>query len=73
LPEPKLVEAFDWVYAEQTTYLREQQAQYAAYVASFAVEERASFAVEETAAFAVEERASFAVEERTDEDAGATR
>ncbi|HEX8510143.1 MAG TPA: pyruvate dehydrogenase (acetyl-transferring) E1 component subunit alpha, partial [Propionibacteriaceae bacterium] len=28
LPEPKLVEAFDWVYAEQTTYLREQQAQY---------------------------------------------
>ena len=38
LPEPKMVEAFDWVYAEQTPYLREQQARYAEYVESFADE-----------------------------------
>ena len=35
LPQPSLVEAFDWVYAEQTPYLAEQQAQYAAYLATF--------------------------------------
>ena len=33
-----MVEAFDWVYAEQTPYLREQQARYAEYVESFADE-----------------------------------
>jgi 2-oxoisovalerate dehydrogenase E1 component alpha subunit len=38
LPEPTMVEAFDWVYAEQTPYLREQQARYAEYVESFADE-----------------------------------
>ena len=36
LPEPSMVEAFDWVYAEQTTYLAEQQAEYAHYLSSFA-------------------------------------
>ncbi len=36
LPEPTLSEAFDWVYAEQTPYLRAQQAAYAEYVAAFA-------------------------------------
>ncbi len=35
LPQPSLVEQFDWVYAEQTPYLAEQQAQYAAYLATF--------------------------------------
>lgn len=35
LPEPQLTETFDWVYAEQTPYLRAQQAAYADYVASF--------------------------------------
>ena len=35
LPEPTLSEAFDWVYAEQTPYLRAQQAAYAEYVAAF--------------------------------------
>ena len=38
LPEPTLSEAFDWVYAEQTPYLRAQQAAYAEYVAAFADE-----------------------------------
>jgi len=38
LPEPTLVEAFDWVYAEQTPYLADQQARYAEYVESFAEE-----------------------------------
>ncbi|MET1004442.1 MAG: pyruvate dehydrogenase (acetyl-transferring) E1 component subunit alpha [Propionibacteriaceae bacterium] len=38
LPDPTLVEAFDWVYAEQTPYLAEQQARYAEYVESFAEE-----------------------------------
>jgi 2-oxoisovalerate dehydrogenase E1 component alpha subunit len=36
LPEPRMVDAFDWVYAEQTPYLVEQQARYAEYVESFA-------------------------------------
>jgi 2-oxoisovalerate dehydrogenase E1 component alpha subunit len=36
LPEPRMVDAFDWVYAEQTPYLAEQQARYAEYVESFA-------------------------------------
>jgi 2-oxoisovalerate dehydrogenase E1 component alpha subunit len=35
LPEPSLTETFDWVYAEQTPYLRAQQAAYAEYVATF--------------------------------------
>jgi len=35
LPEPSMVDAFDWVYAEQTTALAEQQAEYAQYAASF--------------------------------------
>ena len=38
LPEPAMVEAFEWVYAEQTPYLSEQQARYADYVSSFADE-----------------------------------
>jgi len=42
LPDPNLVDAFDWVYAEQTPYLAEQQARYADYVASFADAESAS-------------------------------
>jgi pyruvate dehydrogenase E1 component alpha subunit len=36
LPDPKMVDAFDWVYAEQTPYLAEQQARYAEYADSFA-------------------------------------
>jgi 2-oxoisovalerate dehydrogenase E1 component alpha subunit len=35
LPEPSLTETFDWVYSEQTPYLRAQQAGYAEYAASF--------------------------------------
>ncbi|WP_231930694.1 pyruvate dehydrogenase (acetyl-transferring) E1 component subunit alpha [Friedmanniella luteola] len=35
LPEPTLTETFDWVYAEQTPYLRAQQAAHAEYVATF--------------------------------------
>ena len=35
LPEPSLTETFDWVYAEQTPYLRAQQAAHAEYVATF--------------------------------------
>jgi pyruvate dehydrogenase E1 component alpha subunit len=35
LPQPSLVDQFDWVYAEQTPYLTEQQTQYAAYLATF--------------------------------------
>ena len=35
LPEPTLAETFDWVYAEQTPYLRAQQAAHAEYVATF--------------------------------------
>ncbi len=35
LPEPDLTETFDWVYAEQTPYLRAQQAAHAEYVATF--------------------------------------
>jgi 2-oxoisovalerate dehydrogenase E1 component alpha subunit len=38
LPDPKLVDAFSQVYAEQTPYLAEQQARYAEYVQSFADE-----------------------------------
>ncbi len=36
LPEPTLTETFDWVYAEQTPYLRAQQAAQAEYAATFA-------------------------------------
>ena len=36
LPEPTLTQLFDYVYAEQTPYLAEQQARYAEYLASFA-------------------------------------
>jgi 2-oxoisovalerate dehydrogenase E1 component alpha subunit len=35
MPEPSLVELFDFVYAEQTGYLTDQKAAYAEYVASF--------------------------------------
>ncbi len=35
LPEPTLSETFDWVYAEQTPYLRAQQAAHADYAATF--------------------------------------
>jgi pyruvate dehydrogenase E1 component alpha subunit len=35
LPQPSLVDQFDLIYAEQTPYLAEQQAQYAAYLATF--------------------------------------
>jgi len=35
LPEPSLTETFDWVYAEQTPYLRAQQAAHAEYTATF--------------------------------------
>ncbi len=35
LPEPTANDAFDWVYAEQTPYLVEQQARHADYLASF--------------------------------------
>ena len=35
LPEPTLVETFDWVFAEQTAQLAEQQALYRDYAASF--------------------------------------
>lgn len=35
LPDPDLADAFDTVYAEQTEHLREQQAEYREYVASF--------------------------------------
>ena len=35
LPEPTLVETFDWVFAEQTAQLAEQQAAYREYVESF--------------------------------------
>ncbi|HYP45014.1 MAG TPA: pyruvate dehydrogenase (acetyl-transferring) E1 component subunit alpha [Propionibacteriaceae bacterium] len=35
LPEPAMVDAFDWVYAEQTAHLAEQQAAYAEYASSF--------------------------------------
>ena len=35
LPEPDLVDTFDWVYAEQTPYLRAQQTGYADYLATF--------------------------------------
>ena len=35
LPEPTLTETFDWVYAEQTPYLRAQQAAHAEYLATF--------------------------------------
>ncbi|HET9871991.1 MAG TPA: pyruvate dehydrogenase (acetyl-transferring) E1 component subunit alpha [Propionibacteriaceae bacterium] len=39
LPDPTMTEVFDWVYAEQTPYLAEQQARYAEYVDSFADDE----------------------------------
>ncbi|HEY9293854.1 MAG TPA: pyruvate dehydrogenase (acetyl-transferring) E1 component subunit alpha [Microlunatus sp.] len=39
LPEPRLVDAFDHVYAEQTPYLEEQKANYAAYLETFADDE----------------------------------
>ena len=35
LPEPSLVETFDWVYAEKTPYLAEQQTRHAEYLATF--------------------------------------
>ena len=35
LPEPTLTETFDWVYAEQTPYLADQQAAYAEYASTF--------------------------------------
>jgi pyruvate dehydrogenase E1 component alpha subunit len=41
MPEPSMLEAFDWVYAEQTPYLAEQQARYAEYKQSFATEDEA--------------------------------
>jgi pyruvate dehydrogenase E1 component alpha subunit len=44
LPNPTMVEAFDWVYSEQTPYLSEQQARYAEYVESFADEASAGAA-----------------------------
>ena len=42
LPEPSMVELFDHVYAEQTPLLREQQAAYAEYAASFESESAAA-------------------------------
>jgi pyruvate dehydrogenase E1 component alpha subunit len=36
LPPPRLVDAFDQVYATQTPHLAEQQAAYAEYLATFA-------------------------------------
>ncbi|CAA9418808.1 MAG: Branched-chain alpha-keto acid dehydrogenase, E1 component, alpha subunit [uncultured Propionibacteriaceae bacterium] len=41
MPEPLMLDAFDWVYAEQTPYLAEQQARYAEYKQSFATEDEA--------------------------------
>ncbi len=38
LPEPTLAETFDWVYAEQTPYLRAQQAAHTEYLATFEAE-----------------------------------
>src|SRR5699024_9409728 len=35
LPDPDPIEAFDFVYEEQTPYLREQQERYRQYLASF--------------------------------------
>src|SRR5215216_4563800 len=35
LPEPRLLDLFDWVYVEQTPYLAEQQSRYAEYLTSF--------------------------------------
>ena len=35
LPDPDMGDLFDLVYAEQTEHLREQQAEYRAYAASF--------------------------------------
>ncbi|MCW2810085.1 MAG: bkdA [Friedmanniella sp.] len=35
LPEPTLTETFDWVYAQQTPYLVEQQARHVEYAGSF--------------------------------------
>ena len=40
LPEPRLVDAFDQVYAEQTPYLEEQKANYAAYLETFAEDDQ---------------------------------
>ena len=40
LPQP-LVELFDWVFAEQTPYLAEQQAEYADYLALSTTRSRA--------------------------------
>ena len=36
LPPPRLVDAFDQVYATQTAHLTEQQGAYADYLATFA-------------------------------------
>jgi 2-oxoisovalerate dehydrogenase E1 component alpha subunit len=38
MADPAMVDAFDWVYAEQTPYLAEQQARYAEYAESFVSE-----------------------------------
>nr|WP_239579312.1 pyruvate dehydrogenase (acetyl-transferring) E1 component subunit alpha [Microlunatus panaciterrae] len=38
MPDPAATEMFDWVYAETTPYLKEQQAAFAAYQASFETE-----------------------------------
>jgi 2-oxoisovalerate dehydrogenase E1 component alpha subunit len=46
LPDPRLLDLFDHVYAEQTSYLVEQKAAYAEYVATF--DEMSSEPVEET-------------------------
>jgi pyruvate dehydrogenase E1 component alpha subunit len=35
LPDPEMLDFFDWVYAEQTTHLAEQKAHYAEYLATF--------------------------------------
>jgi 2-oxoisovalerate dehydrogenase E1 component alpha subunit len=43
LPDPTMTEAFDWVYAEQTSYLAEQQAGNAEYQESFADDAAAAF------------------------------
>jgi 2-oxoisovalerate dehydrogenase E1 component alpha subunit len=43
LPDPTMTEAFDWVYAEQTPYLAEQQAGNAEYQESFADDAAAAF------------------------------
>jgi pyruvate dehydrogenase E1 component alpha subunit len=45
LPDPRLLDLFDHVYAEQTSYLVEQKAAYAEYVATF--DEMSSEPVEE--------------------------